>query len=610
MYCPYCMNHIELGETHCEACGKNPSSYKSESHHIPCGYILNERYEIGRVLEEGELGLVYIAVDKKSERKVFIKEYFPMNDAYRDLDIGIAVKCCIGSEVAFEQKREKFVAIASSLIRRDNISEMLYDRAYFTANHSVYLMMDFSYDTVLGQLVEQNRWDEVIEVYKELWKKEEQNIYGTVPAKKKKTIASKASKDGKEKSLKVKIGIIIAEVIGIIVLLCALVFAILVVTHEHAYGEWMITKNATCTSVGERRRVCVCGEEEIEVIEEMGHTVVIDEAVEATCVKDGLTEGSHCSVCNEVLVAQEVIEMTGHTVVTDEAVEATCVKSGLTEGSHCAICGEVFTEQKTVKALGHSVSDGSCVRCGDGASEGLTFVLKEDDTYEVNKIGTCKDKEIIIPSIYKDKTVTSIGAQAFSYCDTITSVTIPSTVTTIESGAFSNCSSLKTISLPSSITNIGKEAFYRCESLSSITIPSYVETIGNYAFSECDALTRIVIPSSVKDMGEYTFSECDNLKTVIFREGLETIGSGAFYNCISITSVTMTSKIKTIGESAFENCEGLKKIVIPINVTTIEKKAFANCNNLRVYAEAESKPSGWNNSWKTYWVKVTWGYEG
>ena len=38
-----------------------------------------------------------------------------------------------------------------------------------------------------------------------------------------------------------------------------------------------------------------------------GHTVVIDEAVPATYSSTGLTEGSHCSVCEVVLVKQEVI---------------------------------------------------------------------------------------------------------------------------------------------------------------------------------------------------------------------------------------------------------------------------------------------------------------
>ena len=45
------------------------------------------------------------------------------------------------------------------------------------------------------------------------------------------------------------------------------------------------------------------------------HNVVIDAAVAATCTVTGLTEGTHCSVCNEVLVAQTEIPALGHEFV-------------------------------------------------------------------------------------------------------------------------------------------------------------------------------------------------------------------------------------------------------------------------------------------------------
>ena len=38
------------------------------------------------------------------------------------------------------------------------------------------------------------------------------------------------------------------------------------------------------------------------------HTVVIDSAVAPTCTEAGLTEGRHCSVCNEIINVQEFVQ--------------------------------------------------------------------------------------------------------------------------------------------------------------------------------------------------------------------------------------------------------------------------------------------------------------
>ena len=84
------------------------------------------------------------------------------------------------------------------------------------------------------------------------------------------------------------------------------------------------------------------------------HKPVTDEAVAPTCTETGLTEGSHCSACHEVLRAQETVPALGHTEAVLSAVAPTCTAEGKTEGKYCTVCGEVLIPQETVAALAHT----------------------------------------------------------------------------------------------------------------------------------------------------------------------------------------------------------------------------------------------------------------
>ena len=129
-----------------------------------------------------------------------------------------------------------------------------------------------------------------------------------------------------------------------------------------------------------------------------GHKVVVDQAKEATCTENGLTEGSHCSVCNEVIKKQEVIPSTGHKEVLDSAKEATCTNTGLTEGIHCSICNKIIKKQGIIPALGHDFKDGVCTRChnqlkGQWKQSGNKWWYQyEDGTYPKNEFITIDNK--------------------------------------------------------------------------------------------------------------------------------------------------------------------------------------------------------------------------
>lgn len=95
----------------------------------------------------------------------------------------------------------------------------------------------------------------------------------------------------------------------------------------HSFGEWKITKAANCTEKGTEMRKCkLCGETEERIINAAGHKPIIDIAVEASCTKDGKTEGSHCSACGEVLIEQKNVPATGHTDDDNDTFCDTCGK--------------------------------------------------------------------------------------------------------------------------------------------------------------------------------------------------------------------------------------------------------------------------------------------
>ena len=158
-------------------------------------------------------------------------------------------------------------------------------------------------------------------------------------------------------------------------------------------------KEPTCTAEGNNAyyTCSVCGKVfkdeagtqpttvEAETLEKKAHTPVVDAAVAATCEKTGLTEGSHCSVCNEVLVAQKVVDKIPHTVVIDAAVEPTYSSTGLTEGKHCSVCNEVIEKQTVIPAK----SETNVTVSGDEAFAGskkelADAVLSAEDIESIN----------------------------------------------------------------------------------------------------------------------------------------------------------------------------------------------------------------------------------
>ena len=145
--------------------------------------------------------------------------------------------------------------------------------------------------------------------------------------------------------------------------------------HAHEFGEWVVVKEATETEEGTKERTCSCGEKETETIEKLPHThsfgewVVVKEATE----EEAGSKERECA-CGEK--ETETIEKLEHTHVFGEWVdvkEATDLEEGLKERT-CS-CGEKETE--VIEKLPHTHSFGEWVVVKEATEEEVGLKERE-----------------------------------------------------------------------------------------------------------------------------------------------------------------------------------------------------------------------------------------
>lgn len=171
---------------------------------------------------------------------------------------------------------------------------------------------------------------------------------------------------------------------------------------DHTWNEGEVSKQPTCTENGERTFTCtVCQETKTEVAEDLpaiGHNWSDWEVKDATCTEDGL-KTRHCQNdgCNEV--ESEVIPATGHTFGEWEVTTpATCETEGQ-ETRTCADCNE--TETRVIKALGHEFvdytynNDATCEKDGTETAKCTRCDKTDTRVAEGTKLGHELKEEIL-----------------------------------------------------------------------------------------------------------------------------------------------------------------------------------------------------------------------
>ena len=267
----------------------------------------------------------------------------------------------------------------------------------------------------------------------------------------------------------------------------------------------------------------------------------------------------------------------------------------------------------------------------------LVTELQDDGTVKITQY--CgNDTSLVIPAEINGKKVTAIGANAFRFCPSLTSITIPDGVTEIGSNAFDGCASLTDVIMPVGLKSIYSKAFYNCTVLTGVDLPDSLTYIGYQAFAGCSSLESIVIPDSVTAIDFHAFLNCTSLKTVTVPASVISIGEYALgyydddsekkktdgfkinyikntkghlyafengftdeacllYNILDDGTVQISQyvgndtvyvipeeidskKVTSIRSEAFRNCTLLTSITIPDSVTDIGAYAFSGCTSL------------------------------
>lgn len=178
--------------------------------------------------------------------------------------------------------------------------------------------------------------------------------------------------------------------------------------------------------------------------------------------------------------------------------------------------------------------------------------------------------------------LTAIGYGAFSNCDNLTTVTLPTNNNiVIGDRAFFNSVRLSYINLQG-VQAIGEYAFRKTALVNSASKPISITTdgatIGAYAFAKLATLEGVYLGDNVV-IGEFAFAGSGLKNVAMGANGGIVIGESAFEQCHYLVSIDLSKAAGKLGDYAFYECYALTEVDLS-NITELGEGCFMACTKL------------------------------
>jgi serine/threonine protein kinase/outer membrane protein OmpA-like peptidoglycan-associated protein len=182
--CFQCMR-IQKNELICEHCGYDFRQFKQHPQFLDPGYILKEKYLLGISLASDGFNNTYMAYDLTTNRRMVVKEYFPVGLSSRGVDRHhVRPNSDEAQNELFVFGKRAFLKEAMSLsdIRMQHVLHVV---NYFSENNTAYMVLDYIDGTDLsrhlvirgGRLTLHEAIEIILPILSTLHKLHKKNIY-------------------------------------------------------------------------------------------------------------------------------------------------------------------------------------------------------------------------------------------------------------------------------------------------------------------------------------------------------------------------------------------------------------------------------------------------